>query len=110
MAEGDRTVVVMLASKTTGAVAGPADADDVFRSEGCSAPRSWANAPGDRYDAHSHDRHKVLFCLRGSIAFSTPNGDVELSAGDRLDLPAGTEHSAVVGPHGVECVEAWRGP
>jgi quercetin dioxygenase-like cupin family protein len=84
------------------------DADVALRSEGCSAPRPWGNGPGDRYGAHAHDRHKVLFCLRGSITFTTPDGDVELSEGDRLDLAPGTVHSAIVGPDGVECVEAWR--
>ena len=31
---------------------------------------------------------------------------VELAVGDRLDLPAGTTHDAVVGPDGVTCLEA----
>ena len=31
---------------------------------------------------------------------------VELAPGDRLDLPAGTSHDAVVGPDGVTCLEA----
>ncbi len=31
---------------------------------------------------------------------------VELRVGDRLDLPAGTSHDAVVGPDGVSCLEA----
>jgi hypothetical protein len=81
-----------------------------FRAEGCSAPRSWANGPGDRYGRHDHGYHKVLFCLSGSIAFHTDDGDVELTAGDRLDLPPGTPHAATVGPDGCECVEASRGP
>lgn len=77
-----------------------------FLSEGCSAPRFWGNEPGDRYGWHSHDYHKVLFCLQGSIVFHMRGGDVELTAGDRLNVPAGTEHSATVGPDGCECVEA----
>jgi cupin superfamily acireductone dioxygenase involved in methionine salvage len=48
----------------------------------------------------------VLFCLSGSIVFHTRAGDVALEAGDRLDLPPGTEHAATVGPSGVTCVEA----
>jgi len=79
-----------------------------FSAEGCSAPRFWRNAPGDSYGWHEHDYHKVLFCLSGSIAFRTRGGDVELTAGDRLDLQAGTEHAATVGPAGCECVEASR--
>ena len=87
-----------------------ADALDAFRAEGCSAPRSWANGPGDRYGRHDHAYHKVLFCLAGSIAFHLDDGDVELTAGDRLDLEPGTPHAATVGPEGCECVEASREP
>jgi uncharacterized protein YjlB len=79
-----------------------------FRAEGCSAPRSWGNGPGDRYGRHDHPYHKVLFCLEGSIVFQTDTGDVELTAGDRLDLPAGTAHAATVGLDGCSCVEASR--
>jgi cupin superfamily acireductone dioxygenase involved in methionine salvage len=50
----------------------------------------------------------VLFCLRGSIVFRTDEGDVEMTAGDRLDLPPGTAHAATVGPGGCECIEASR--
>jgi quercetin dioxygenase-like cupin family protein len=49
-----------------------------------------------------------LFCVDGSITFHTPDGDVELHPGDRLDLPPGTPHSATVGTSGVTCMEAAR--
>jgi quercetin dioxygenase-like cupin family protein len=81
---------------------------DEFRAEGCSAPREWSNAQGDTYGRHEHAYHKVLFCLEGSIVFHARDGDVELSAGDRLDLEPGTEHAATVGPNGVVCIEASR--
>jgi uncharacterized protein YjlB len=60
------------------------------------------------YAAHSHGFDKVLVCAAGSIVFGLPGrGDnVALSEGDRLDLPAGTSHDAVVGPDGVTCLEA----
>jgi len=95
-------------TEVAGATGDRAQAEEAFREEGCSAPRAWGNAPGDRYGAHSHEYHKVLFCLDGSITFHLPEGDLELSRGGRLDLPAGTEHSATVGPEGVECIEASR--
>ena len=85
-----------------------ATARAVLEAEGCSSPRSWANGPRDTYGRHEHDFHKVLFCLAGSIVFHTDEGDVELAAGDRLDLGPGTGHSATVGPDGCECVEASR--
>jgi mannose-6-phosphate isomerase-like protein (cupin superfamily) len=85
-----------------------ADALAALVAEGCSAPRFWGNGAGDGYGRHEHGFHKVLFCLAGSIVFHTDDGDIELTAGDRLDLEPGTAHSATVGPVGCECVEASR--
>jgi len=96
----------VVALRTPGAVDGRGAAVRAFEAEGASAPRFWGNGPGDRYGRHSHDYRKVLFCLAGSIVFHTDDGDVELLAGDRLDLDPGTAHSATVGPEGCECVEA----
>ena len=72
------------------------------------SPSWWSNGPGDRYASHSHTYHKVLYCARGSIRFTLEaTGEaIDLAPGDRLDLPPGTAHSAVVGPEGVTCVEA----
>jgi mannose-6-phosphate isomerase-like protein (cupin superfamily) len=97
----------MIAARTEGS-ATTEDAVAAFRTEGCSAPRGWTNGPNDRYGWHTHDFHKVLFCLRGSIVFHTRGGDVPLTGGDRLDVEPGTEHAATVGPDGCECVEASR--
>jgi len=71
-------------------------------------PATWANGPGDVYAAHSHGFDKVLVCAAGSIVFGLPGRgeEVALGAGDRLDLPAGTSHDAIVGPEGVTCLEA----
>ena len=73
---------------------------------------AWSNGPGDRYAAHRHDYDKVLVAAAGSIEFLLPElGDAaRLALGDRLDLPAGTLHGAVVGPHGVTCLEAHLAP
>lgn len=78
-------------------------------------PSSWSNGPGDTYAAHQHGYDKVLVAARGSITFhvvdsgSGVNFDVNLSEGERLDLPAGTVHAATVGPQGVMCLEAHLG-
>ena len=78
-----------------------------LRAEGLDAG-SWSNGPGDRYGAHDHAYDKVLVVATGSIRFGLPDLDrtVELRTGDRLDLPAGTRHDAVVGASGVTCLEA----
>ena len=52
----------------------------------------------------------IALVLAGSIGFFLPDtGErMDLAPGDRLDLPPRTPHSALVGPHGVRCVEAPR--
>jgi cupin domain len=84
------------------------DALAAFSSESCGPASSWSNGPMETYGRHEHGYHKVLFCLSGSITFHTDDEDIELSAGDRLDLEPGTAHSATVGPRGCRCIEASR--
>jgi quercetin dioxygenase-like cupin family protein len=78
-----------------------------LRAEGLDAA-AWGNGPGDRYAPHEHGYDKVLVVAAGSIRFGLPGrGEtVDLTVGDRLDLPAGTVHDATVGPEGVTCLEA----
>jgi quercetin dioxygenase-like cupin family protein len=73
-------------------------------------PYVWSDGPGDVYGAHSHAYHKVIYVIRGAITFGLPDsGDkVTLNSGDRLELPAGITHNAVVGHEGVACLEAHR--
>lgn len=71
-------------------------------------PQEWSNGPGDTYGWHDHPYHKSLRCLEGSIVFHTDGGDVELKAGDTLELPPGARHAATVGPAGVRCQETHR--
>jgi len=72
----------------------------------------WSNAPGDVYGVHSHSYGKVIYVLEGSITFGiVETGErVNLEAGDRLDLPPGMLHDAVVGSRGVVCLEAHISP
>ena len=66
----------------------------------------WSNGPRDRYAEHVHTYTKLLYCTRGSIDFVLGDGrTLSLQPGDRLVLPAGTAHSAVVGPEGCACIE-----
>ena len=71
-------------------------------------PYTWSNGPGDSYSAHSHSYNKVIYVVRGSITFGLPaeNRTIALNPGDRLDLPAGVVHEAIVGADGVVCLEA----
>lgn len=78
-----------------------------LEAEGLAASR-WSNAPNARYTSHSHDYDKVLVVAEGSIVFGLPDRgeSIDLAVGDRLELPAGTAHDAVVGRDGVTCLEA----
>ena len=58
----------------------------------------WSNGPGTVYVSHRHAYRKILYCLRGSIRFDlVASGEaIDLELGDRLELPPGTPHAAVV--------------
>jgi hypothetical protein len=88
-------------------IAMPDDVERRLRDEGLD-PSAWSNGPGDRYAAHEHGYDKIIVVERGSIRFGLPAIDdsIELGTADRLELPAGTRHDAVVGPGGVTCLEA----
>ena len=83
------------------------DPDARLRREGLD-PSPWSNGPGDRYGAHQHGYDKVIVVVSGAIAFGLPDerSTIALATGDRLELPAGTRHDAIVGPTGVSCLEA----
>src|SRR5512140_574399 len=72
------------------------------------APGPWRNGPGALYAPHRHGYDKVVVCVQGSIEFGLPGRSrgISLDPGDRLELPAGVVHDAVVGPAGVTCLEA----
>ncbi len=68
----------------------------------------WSNGPLDVYFAHDHPYNKVIYVVAGAITFTLPKDGARftLKVGDRLDLPAGTIHEAVISTLGVECLEA----
>jgi quercetin dioxygenase-like cupin family protein len=80
-----------------------------LRSE-ASGCYSWSNGAGERYSPHSHSFEKVLYCVDGSITFALEDEgkQLELKQGDRMVLPAGTVHSAIVGASGCTCIEGHR--
>jgi mannose-6-phosphate isomerase-like protein (cupin superfamily) len=69
-------------------------------------PGAWSNGPGDVYARHQHGYDKVIVVAAGTVSFGLADRSIDLGTGDRLELPAGIEHDAVVGPAGVTCLEA----
>ena len=97
----------MGATKTAGS-AGRDDAMAAFPPKDARPRVRGPTGPATGTDVTPTPFHKVLFCLSGSIVFHTDDGDVELTAGDRLDLPPDTAHAATVGSAGCGCVEGSR--
>ena len=96
----------MTVSVTESAIA-PEQAEPVLLAAGLR-PERWSAAPGTPFANHVHAHDKVLFCVAGTITFAVGGEHWRMAPGDRLDLPAGTEHTALAGPDGVTCVEAYR--
>jgi quercetin dioxygenase-like cupin family protein len=82
----------------------PAAMEAALRDEGFE-PYRWSNAAGYHYAPHDHDYDSVIVCTAGTITFHVEGRDMVLRPGDRIDLPAGIQHAATVGPEGVECLE-----
>jgi hypothetical protein len=60
---------------------------------------------GAVFSEHGHEATKYLYVVEGSIDFC----GISMSAGEGILIPALTPHSAVVGPDGVTCIEAFGG-
>jgi quercetin dioxygenase-like cupin family protein len=96
---------------TAGAAAGLTDGDVLARmaAEGV-APAFWSAPAGERFGWHEHPADKVLYVVAGVLTFELRDGSVlRLSAGDRIDLEAGTDHAASAGSDGCRCIEGFRG-
>lgn len=89
------------------AIPGERELKTILRREGLKG-HCWTNRPGHRYRSHSHPDAKVVYCLAGDIVFNLAGNRVRMTPGDRLEIEAGTVHSADVGPRGVVCLEATR--
>jgi quercetin dioxygenase-like cupin family protein len=65
--------------------------------------------PGTYFPDHTHAIDKIDGVLEGRFRMTTPAGEVVLEAGDTLEVPRGTVHSAeVVGDTPVVSLDATR--
>ena len=63
----------------------------------------WHDEPGTIYPEHSHQGHVTFFVVYGSVTFSGGINQV-VSAGERIDVPVGVKHSALVSPDGCDYI------
>lgn len=92
-----------------------------LKSEGLH-PTVMSEMPGAKYDTHNHAQAEIRWLVKGTMTLGVkltelegkpvPEGmewlELELEAGDRVDLPAETDHWALVGPQGVTYLVASR--
>jgi hypothetical protein len=70
-------------------------------------PYAWGNIPKDCYSPHVHAYDKFIYVVAGSIAFILPGTgeELQLHAGDRLDLQPGSNMKHSSAPRGFP---AWK--
>jgi quercetin dioxygenase-like cupin family protein len=70
----------------------------------------WTSAPHQAYVPHAHIYPETLWVLSGTVTLVLPEERrlLELSAGDRAELPAGTLHALLVGADGATYLMATR--
>ncbi|MBK8028822.1 MAG: hypothetical protein J0M07_13555 [Anaerolineae bacterium] len=53
-----------------------------------------------------------MYVVQGTIEITLPdsNKSVKLRGGDRVEIPAGVRHGAIIGSSGAKCVEAAVNP
>jgi quercetin dioxygenase-like cupin family protein len=55
---------------------------------------AWQDPPGGFFLEHKHPNDELIVVSSGKIVFTIENYRYELEAGDALELPANTTHSA----------------
>ncbi|MBQ9944348.1 MAG: helix-turn-helix domain-containing protein [Clostridia bacterium] len=48
------------------------------------------------FEAHSHDFHKMVFCLKGRVTYIMEGNSYELQSGDMLLIPQGQIHRSIL--------------
>lgn len=67
--------------------------------------------PGTYFPEHTHAVDKKDSVLGGRLKIGTPGREFVLTAGDTIEIPAGTRHTAeVVGEEAVVSLDATRSP
>ena len=71
-----------------------------LKQEGFSHTYVWQDAPNASYPDHTHATETAHIILSGEMTLMTEDGGRTYRAGERCDVPAGTVHSARMGPSG----------
>ena len=76
------------------------DLETKLRSEGFRHTYIWQDGPNAYYPDHVHPVETAHIILDGEMTLTQNGQQHTYRAGDRVDVPARTTHSARMGPHG----------
>jgi mannose-6-phosphate isomerase-like protein (cupin superfamily) len=68
--------------------------------EGFAHTFVWQDGPNAHYPNHTHASETTHLILEGEMALSMNGATHTFGPGERCDVPAGTVHSARMGPNG----------
>jgi len=71
-----------------------------LREEGFRHTYVWQDGPNAFYPDHQHAEETAHVILRGEMTLILNGAAKTYRSGDRCDVPAGSVHSARMGPHG----------
>ena len=71
-----------------------------LREEGFRHTYVWQDGPNAFYPDHQHAEETTHVILRGEMTLILNGAAKTYRSGDRCDVPAGSVHSARMGPHG----------
>jgi quercetin dioxygenase-like cupin family protein len=73
---------------------------EVLREEGFAHTFVWQDGADAFYPDHTHESETAHIILAGEMTLTMGGRTGTYHAGDRCDVPAGTVHSARIGPQG----------
>ena len=76
------------------------DSENQLHTEGFTHTYVCQDAPGAFYPEHTHPTETAHIILDGEMTLTMQGQTHTFRAGDRCDVPAGTVHSARMGPRG----------
>jgi quercetin dioxygenase-like cupin family protein len=85
------------------------DLRDRLAAEGYGVVR-WHNEPATGYPPHAHIYPELLWLVSGSLTIILPADKrlLELTPGDRIEVPQGLVHGTMAGPEGAVYLLATR--
>lgn len=80
------------------------EAEAQLRQEGCDEVYTWYDSPDFAYAPHAHPTATAHIIIEGQMTITMDGQNLTLTPGQRIDVPANMEHTAVMGPDGCTYV------